>query len=197
MNTGKEKNMLAVRRPALALLALTACVAVLAGCSAGDPLPTSSPAVSQRDSGVLGVRICVVNKTPKKARIEWLTFDKADAHPIIFLNAGETTCAEGWQTSLLEDDVTLKVTWPDKLSQIFTAWNQSIGEPQVRVDASKQSAAEACGFESGAVSTLVVCSDGYGINESRHYPAYDYHETTLVRIGDSERNKEFVMTLVK
>ena len=197
MITGKEKNILVVRRPALALLALSACVALLAGCSAGDPVPTSSPAVAQRDSGVLGVRICVTNKTPKKARIEWLTADKAEPFQNGFLEAGQAACAEGWQTSLLENDVTVKVTWPDKFSQVFTAWNQSIGEPQVRVDAAKQSAAEACGFESGAVSTLVVCSDGYGLNESRRYPAYDYHETTLQRIADSERNKEFVMTLVK
>lgn len=94
--------------------------------------------------------------------------------------------------------MTLKVTWPDRLAQVFTAWNQFAGEPQVRADAAKQSAAEACGLGNDeGLGFSIVCSDGYSVNESRSYPAYNYHDTTLERIADSAEDKEFVMTLVK
>jgi hypothetical protein len=132
------------------------------------------------------------------AKIEWRRYGRADKLDKSILRVGATTCAEGWESSLLENDVTVKVTWPDRLSQVFTAWNQSVGGPQVRVDASKQAATEACGFEfNGEFDILVPCSDGYGVNESRSYLAYDYHESILKRIADSRNNKEFVMTLVK
>lgn len=190
--------MIALLKPTSALLILGACGALLAGCSAGAPDPTNTSTVAQRESGVLGVRMCVTNTTTEVARIEWRTSDRADPLDKNLLRVGKTTCAEGWRTSVLENDVTVKVTWPDRLAQVFTAWNQSLGEPQVRVDASKESAAEACGFEvNGKFDVIILCSDGYAVNDSRSYPAYDYHETIVKRIADSAQNKEFVMTLVK
>ncbi len=195
---GEGKLMMPLVKPASALVALATCLAALAGCSEGDSGPTNTTAVAQREAGVLGVRICVTNKTNEVAKIEWLTFDQSDPLDKNILRVGKTACAAGWQTSLREDDVTVKVTWPDRLAQVFTAWNQSLGEPQVRADAAKQSAANACGIDNGEnVGFSVVCSDGYSVNESRRYPAYDYHDTTLERIADSSDNKEFVMTLVK
>jgi hypothetical protein len=91
----------------------------------------------------------VTNKTEEIAKIEWLTFDQSDPLDKNILRVGQTTCAAGWQASLLENDVTLKVTWPDRLAQVFTAWNLFAGEPQVRADAAKQSAANACGIDNG------------------------------------------------
>ena len=185
-------------KPASTLVVLATCLAALTGCSVGGSAPTNTTTVAQRDAGVLGVRICVTNKTKEVAKIEWLTFDQSDPLDKNILRTGQTTCAAGWQTSLREDDVTVKVTWPDRLAQVFTAWNQSLGEPQVRADAAKQSAANACGIDNGEdVGFSVVCSDGYSVNDSRSYPAYDFHNTILQRVADSAEDKEFVMTLEK
>jgi hypothetical protein len=194
----ERKLKLTLLKPASALVVLATCLAALAGCSVAGSAPTNTPTLVERDAGVLGVRICVTNNTEEIAKIEWLTFDQSDPLDKNILRIGQTTCAAGWQTSLREDDVTVKVTWPDRLAQVFTAWNQSLGEPQVRADAAKQSAAEACGLGTDeGLGFSVVCSDGYSVNESRRYPAYNYHDTTLERIADSAENKEFVMTLVK
>lgn len=185
--------------PFLALV----CVSLsLAACATTTPSPPASEASTDRNAAVRGVRICVTNSTEEVAKIEWLTSKKRDSLDKNILRPGKTTCAQGYQTSLVEDDVTVKVTWPDRLAQIFTAWNQFVGTPQVRVDASKQSAAEACGFEMSGpmdqgIGIAVVCSDGFTENESRMYTAYDYHKTVLQRVGDSPDNKEFVMTLKK
>jgi hypothetical protein len=190
--------MITLLKPASALVVVATCLAALAGCSVGGTAPTNTATVAQREAGVLGVRICVTNKTPEVAKIEWLTFDQSDPLDKNILRAGHTTCAAGWQSSLREDDVTVKVTWPDRLAQVFTAWNQSLGEPQVRADAAKQSAANACGIDNGEeLGFSVVCSDGYSVNESRSYPAYDFHNTILQRVDDSAEDKEFVMTLEK
>ena len=195
---GKRKIMIRLVRATSTLLVLGTCVAVLAGCSVGGAAPTSTASVAPREAGVLGVRICVTNKTEEIAKIEWLTSDQADPLDKNILRVGQTTCAAGWQISLVENDVTLKVTWPDRLAQVFTAWNQFTGEPQVRADAAKQTAANACGLGSDeALGFSVVCSDGYAVDESRTYPAYDYHDTILQRVADSGGNKEFTMTLVK
>lgn len=198
MTPRKVKIMNAFRRPAVALLAVSTCVALITGCSAGAPDPAGTATVAERESGVLGVRMCVTNKTTEVAKVEWLTSDRAEVLDKNLLRVGKTACAEGWRSSLLENDVRVKVTWPDRLAQEFTAWNQVAGEPQVRVDASKESAAEACGFEvDGMFDVLIACSDGYAVNDSRAYRAYDYHETIVKRVADSAQNKEFVMTLVK
>jgi hypothetical protein len=198
MASGERKLMMPLVKRASALVVVATFLAALAGCSAAGSAPTNTATLVERDAGVLGVRLCVTNKTEEIAKIEWLTFDQSDPLDKNILRVGQTTCAAGWQASLLENDVTLKVTWPDRLAQVFTAWNQFAGEPQVRADAAKQSAANACGIDNGEdVGFSVVCSDGYSVNESRRYPAYDYHDTTLERIADSAEDKEFAMTLVK
>lgn len=185
--------------PLTALVSVSLC---LSACATTSSTSSASETPAERSAGVKGVRICVTNSTGEIAKIEWLTSKERDPLDKNILRPGKTTCAEGYQTSLLEDDVTVKVTWPDRLAQVFTAWNQFVGTPQVRVDASKQSAADACGFEMSGpmdqdIGFAVVCSDGYKENESRMYTAYNYHETVLQRVGDSANNKEFVMTLKK
>jgi hypothetical protein len=198
MARSERKLMITLLKPASALVVLATCLAALAGCSIEGSAPTNTATLVERDAGVLGVRLCVTNKTEEIAKIEWLTFDQSDPLDKNILRVGQTTCAAGWQASLLENDVTLKVTWPDRLAQVFTAWNLFAGEPQVRADAAKQSAANACGIDNGEdVGFSVVCSDGYSVNESRRYPAYNFHDTTLERIADSAEDKEFAMTLVK
>lgn len=187
-----------LKKAAIALIATL----LLAGCTSPNTEPEVSASSDQKQAGVLGVQMCVVNQTGAVAKVQWLTADNKEILPKDILRAGQRTCASGWRTSLAEDDVTVKITWPDRLAQVYTAWNASIGRPQVRVDASKQSAADACGIEmtgpeDADIGIAVVCSDGFDVNEKRLYEAYNYHETFLQRVNDSAANKEFVMTLTK
>jgi len=88
------------------------------------------------------------------------------------------------------------VRWNDRLSQLFTVYNPSVGTPQVVVDSDQQSAMDVtrCGQVYGWTG-VNYCSQSLEVNQSNTYRAYGWHESVLSRIGDSANYKEFTLSL--
>ncbi|CAB4909946.1 unannotated protein [freshwater metagenome] len=149
-----------------------------------------------RSALIRGERLCVTNNTGMTVQLTWSYTDTVDALPSGLLTAGATNCATGSNAGAY--GLTVRVKWNDKLSQLFTVYNQTISSPQVVVDSDMQSAMDVtrCAQVFGWYG-VNYCTETYDVNTSKTYTAYSWHESVLTRIADSADNKEFTLSLLK
>jgi len=175
--------------------ALLATVSLItAGCALQPSGQSATDNSVSREALGRDERLCVTNNTGMTVKILWSYEDTKEPLANDLLTAGATNCAAGSNTGAF--GLTVRVRWNDRLSQLFTVYNPSVGTPQVVVDSDKQSAMDVtrCGQVYGWTG-VNYCSQSFEVNQSNTYGAYGWHESVLTRIGDSANYKEFTLSL--
>ncbi len=173
---------------------LTTVSLITAGCGLQPSAQSATDNSVSREALGRDERLCVTNNTGMTVKIVWSYEDSQDALVNDLLTAGATNCATGSNTGAY--GLTVRVRWNDRLSQLFTVYNPSVGTPQVVIDSDKQSAMDVtrCGQVYGWTG-VNYCSQSFEVNQSNTYGAYGWHESVLTRIGDSANYKEFTLSL--
>ena len=173
-------------------------VTALSGCTAQSSSDDSTvdAAPSWRLAGVLSQRLCVSNGTGLPVQLSWSYTDTVEALADNVLAPGATNCATGSDRGRY--GLTVRVKWTDRLSQLFTVFNQTLSPPQVVVDSDKQTAMDVtrCAQVFGYFG-VNYCTESYNVGQSQRYRAYDWHESVVTRIDDSQNFKEFTLSLEK
>jgi hypothetical protein len=185
-----------VSRVAMVLMLVGAMSATVSACvNAPTPVaPDSQP--TERSALTLDQRLCVTNDTGMTVKLTWSYTDTIEPLPNNLLMAGSTNCATGSNAG--KYGLNVRVRWNDRLSQLFTVYNQTFGAPKVVVDSDQQTAMDVtrCGQVFGWYG-VNYCSETFDENHSEVYGAYNYHESRLTRTADSGNYKEFTLELLK
>nr|KGA07691.1 MAG: hypothetical protein GM42_1035 [actinobacterium acMicro-1] len=164
------------RISALIGLGLAAALA-LTGCAAAD---VTTPAVD-REASTLGTNICITNKTDMNVRIKWRGYP--NARPIA---TGYQSCNSGYETwvtmdvkAVLEYEPTSQPGVP--LTLFVEGTNPSIAEARAEVYFAR-------GWQSFGAMHVGDVGDARSFQEG-------WLRVTITRLPDSDRNKEWDITL--
>ena len=155
---------------------------LLSGCATaggGASNPTASPESSKRDASIKNTEVCVQNNTPMRMRIQWAGFPQP-----VDLGSGTQECSSGsallWDidATLAYEPVDLPGTW--KLLGV-RATNHVFGPPEAIV------------WYEANDKQYGICAEFYeGDDKSLQVGVIRAY---MSRRGDSEVNKEFVLTV--
>ena len=183
-------------RVTVVLVLVGAMSATVSAC-VNSPTPvTPDSQATERSALTLDERLCVTNNTGFTVQLTWSYADTVDSLSNNRLVAGATNCATGSNAG--KYGLSVRVRWDDRLSQLFTVYNQTFSAPQVVVDSDQQTAMDVtrCGQVFGWYG-VNYCSESFDENRSKVYSAYSYHQSRLTRIADSGNYKEFTLELLK
>lgn len=150
--------------------------AVLAACA---PMPADNAA---REAQNRGSRLCIVNSSSLQMSVQWRGYPAPRD-----INPGNTDCNSGYERTDVDVLATMDYGPKDQPGQRLTlnafAENIFLGPPRA-----------ATWFESQG-SQFGACGKYY-VNNQDSFQANGLH-VKIVRVDDSESNKEFVLTLTE
>jgi hypothetical protein len=158
--------------PALSLVAILTG-AVLAGCSSSESDADRNAAVTSKET-----RVCVVNDSPSRTELEFLSADDVTGETILWENMGDKGCATGGG-DMNRTDVAIGMNTNDPYALwIITAGNPAFGSPGIKVQRQID-------------RTLYDCiNDAFGEGESRSFDN-GFVTITTKRLPDTdEKNFE-------
>ena len=163
-------------RSVIAGVSVVLVSAVLAACA---PMTSDE---AEREAQNRGSRLCIVNSTSLQMSVQWRGYPAPRD-----INPGNTDCNSGYERTVVDVSATIEYEPKDQPGQRLTlnafAENIFLGPPRA-----------ATWFESQG-SQFGACG-GYYVNDEDSFQANGLH-AKIVRVDDSESNKEFVLTLTE
>lgn len=145
--------------PISAALPALAAVAVLAGAA----LTGCSSDETARNASVLTkpVRVCVINDSPSRAEVTWLSAEEVSGDTVLWEYSGDTGCAIG-ENVISQDSVAigLNTTNPNAL-WVINAGNPPVGPPGLYVKQQIDRILYDCITETFEVSSSYSYDDGF------------------------------------